>query len=269
MTVSEDQVRRVWVDPHLTRKEAAASLGISVNALTKRARKQGLPMREQVDKRADKMIVTDDRVRELWGRDDLSRAEQARLAGIAVNSLRERARKLGLSMRAESSDRRIPASRIREVWMDPELTGQQAADLVGLTRANLWLRAKSMGLPPRKQGTRFSIAGEAPRALFIAMWEAPVAANDIAEHFSINVQTVSAYARRLDLSKRTHPSRLIGLTAFWERRREQRMVEAMRRAADEAAIAQRRFAREDYDADPAGPDPARQRRGVERRAISA
>jgi hypothetical protein len=245
--VPDTKVRELWLRDDLTRPEQARLAGITPGALFRRAQALGLPMREPVS--AGKKPLSDRRVRALWLRDDLSRAEQAALAGIAVSALQERANKLGLPMRRAVRDRRIPADRIREVWLDPHLSGQQAADAVGLTRTNLWRRAKALGLPARKPGTRFSLIGD-QQARFLEMWEAPVIAAEIAEHFGIHVMTVCAYARRLGGSKRTHPSRLIPLSEFWDRRRHERLNAVLMAAARDAARAQLRYKAEDFDAEP-------------------
>lgn len=253
--ITEAQITAAWINPLLTRKAAAAQFGLTVNAMTKRARKLGLPMREQVDKRSDMLVVTDAQVRAIWARTDLSRAEQAREVGITAGALRERANKLKLPMRRIAKDRRIPAAKVREVWLDPHLTGQQAADIVGLTRVNLQLRAKALGLPARKQGTRYSIVGDAQQKLFIEMWEAPVKADEMADHFDIHIMTVSSQARRMKLSKRTHPSLLISLERFWVKQQEDRLRQNLAEIAATDMIAQRRFKRDDFEADPAMPTP--------------
>lgn len=267
--ITEAQLIATWTDQTLTRKEQAARLGLTVNSMTKRARKLRLPMREQVDKRSDMVIVTDAQVRHIWVRSDLSRVEQAKAVGITVGALRERANKLKLPMRRIVRDRRIPASKIREVWLDPSLTGQQAADLVGLTRVNLQLRAKSLGLPPRKQGARFAIVGDDQRALFAEMWEAPVKADEIAEHFDIHIMTVSSQARRMKLSKRTHPSRLISLEQFWAKRQEDRLRQELTEAAQADMQAQRRYKRDDFYADPSAQTPEEVRDRAVKQAIRA
>lgn len=263
--ITDAQLTAVWINPKLTRKQGAAHLGLTVNAMTKRARRLGLPMREPVHER--QATVTDAQVRKIWARDDLSRAEQARAVGITAGALRERANKLKLPMRRLVKDRRIPVSRIREVWMNPHLTGQQAADIVGLTRVNLQLRAKALGLPPRKQGTRFSIIGKKQEAIFTAMWEAPVRASEIADHFDIHIMTVSAQARRMNLSKRTHPSRLISMDKFWKKQEEERLRSDLSSIAETDMIAQRRFANEDFYADPTARSPKQEQQRAIKKAV--
>lgn len=208
--VQDKHVIAVWMDAGLSRKRAASRLGITVNMLTKRARKLDLPMREQGKKK-----FPDKQIRLVWGDASLTRKQAAGTVGMSVSALTDRARALSLPMRRKVGDKRIPAARIREVWLDPHLTGAQAAKKVGLTRTNLWLRAKALGLEPRKQGTRFLIIGDEAIALFKAMWEAKVPALDMAAYFDIHYMTVSAYARRWSLSSRSHHPRLISLDRFW------------------------------------------------------
>lgn len=265
----EAQLIATWINPKLTRKEQAGRLGMTVNAMTKRARKLQLPMREQVDKRSDMVIVTDAQVREIWGRSDLSRAEQAKAVGITVGALRERANRLNLPMRRIVKDRRIPAATIREVWLDPHLTGQEAADKVGLTRVNLQLRAKALGLPARKQGTRFAIIGDEQKALFVEMWEAPVKADEMAGYFEIHILTVSSQARRMQLSKRTHPSRLMSLEQFWQKQREDQLRQDLTNAAEADMQAQRRYKRDDFYADPSARTPEETRERTVKQAVRA
>lgn len=266
MVIASSEVERVWMDPDLTRKKAAAELGVTVNLLTKRARRLGLPMREQIHKQADKVIVTDDEVRAIWERADLSREEQAHAVGINVASLRERAKKLALPMRRQVRDRRIPVELIRRAWLDPNLTGQQAADRVGLTRTNLQLRAKALGLPPRKAGQRYAIT-EPAQQLFVAMWDAPVKASDMAAYFDIHPQTVSAYARRMRLNRRTHPSRLMTLQQFWTHQMQVKFRDQLADVAKADKRAQTRYARQDFDADPAKPSPDSRPSKAQRKAV--
>ena len=245
--LSRAEIAALWCDPELPRSTAAYRLGLTVNQLRKRARKLGLPMRDSVDKRSGQRLISDEAVRRLWARADLTRVEQAQQAGVTVNYLTEQARRLGLPMRCEPRDKRIPAARIREVWMNPDLSGKEAAALVGLTRTNLWLRAKSLGLPPRKQGTRYAIrAGSEKAQLFVSMWNAHVSAQDMAEEFEVHPQTISSYARRFGLSKRTHPGRLISISQYRAQKREEAMRRAMASSAKQTNLALRRFGQEDY-----------------------
>lgn len=246
--LTDELVEAVWLDPGLTRRTAAALLGTTVSRLTKHARGLDLPMREQADKRSDIVPVTDEQVRAIWARDDLSRAKQAAVVGITVATLRGRATKLQLPMRRGYCDKRISAAQIREAWLDPRLTGQQAADKVGLTRTNLWLRAKALNLPPRKRGRRFAIASAEDRTLFEEMWEGHVVVADIAEHFELHKMTVSACARRFGLSKRTRPSLLIPMATFWRRRRKAYSEAATKAAPPAHVIAQFRYEHRDFHA---------------------
>lgn len=245
--ITDELVAAVWRDPRLTRRDAAALLNTTVSKLTKRARDLDLPMRDQVNKRPDMVVVPDEQVRAIWARDDLRRVEQAAAVGITVGALRERATKLKLPMRQVCRDKRISAVQVREAWLDPQLTGQQAADKVGLTRTNLWRRAKALKLPPRKRGGRSAIAGAEDRKLFTGMWEGHVVVADIAEHFGLHKATVSAWARRLDLTRRTHPSLLISIGTFRRRRQQERLRAAMTREVRADMVAQTRYDRDDFD----------------------
>ena len=241
---SPGEIEAVWLDPSLTRHAAARSLDISVGTLTRRARDLGLPKRKADDEDADRSRPSDDRVRELWLREDLTRAQQARAAGVAISWLTTRARRLGLPRRRAASDRRIPASRIREVWMNSALTTQQAAAAVGLARGSLWRRAKALGLPPRASGNRHAIVGPLAELRFRAMWQAHVHASEIAAHFGIHVMTVSGQARRLGLAPRARPSRPISMERFRSMCREVELRDALAARAEVENAALKRTLRD-------------------------
>ena len=246
VAVTVEDIRAVWSDPTLTRKAAAARLGITHQALASRAKRLGLPMRPRNYQCPEIARARDARVRDVWLRADLTRREQAHEAGLALSALTARARRLGLPTRRRAADRRIPAARIREVWLDPCLTVRQAADMVGLAPSNLRRRAKAMGLDPRRP-RRCPVAAAPPcAALFGEMWEAHVRADDIAAHFSIHERTVNLRARRFGLARRTPPSppsKLISLDRFWIQRREDELRVSLSAAAqgENAALWQQRM----------------------------
>lgn len=207
--IGEVEVRAVWGDPSLTRKQAAKRLGIGLSALRRRAGKLELAVRDQ------QSGVSADRIAEMWQRGDLSRREQAAALGLSVDSLRERARKLGLPMRRGGTVRKISAKRIRDVWLDTRLTSSEAAAAVGLSRSNLWLRAKALNLPPRKCGNRCAVDND-ELLLLAAMWRSNVSGAAIAENLGIGLETVYTYARKMELPNRRGLSRkhLISASQF-------------------------------------------------------
>ena len=218
--ITDEAIYAVWTDPGMTRWAAAMRLGITPTALSRRARRLGLPMRERVDQRSEMTCVSDARIREVWSREDLTRKEQAHEVGLALSALSSRARRLGLPIRRSVSDHRIPAARIREVWLDPVLTVRQGAAMLGLAPASLRRRAEALGLPLRGRRGRPVVASKANEALFREMWMARVRAADMAVHFRVHPMTVSGHARRLGLARRAPSPRPIPLDRFWSRRRE-------------------------------------------------
>ena len=260
IAVTDEDVRIVWNDPRLRRKAAAMWLGVTLGELTGRARRLGLPMRPQVHRQAVTTRVTDDRVRDLWLRADLTRQEQAREAGLALSALTARASRLGLPTRRSAADRRVPAARIREVWLDPGLTVQQAADGVGLGPASLRRRADAMGLAPRGRRGRPVVAVTECEPLFRKMWEAQVRADEMAAHFGVQAKTVSRHARRLGLARRAPPSRPISLDRFWVQRHKKELRTALSAAAHGENAALRRQQLDDEADDHAPARPVVQRR---------
>lgn len=249
MAITDEDVRTVWSDPTLTRKDAAARLGIARETLASRAKRLGLPMRPPNCRCPEITRVRDACVREVWLRADLTRQEQAREAGLALSAFSARARRLGLPTRRSVADRRIPAARIREVWHDPHLTIRQAADVIGLAPSNLRRRAKAMGLAPRRLLGCPVVATPARAVLFREMWEAPVRATDIAAHFGVPEETVSRRARRFGLARRTPPAKLISLDRFWTQRREDELRVSLSAAAQGENAALRRQRIDDRAAD--------------------
>lgn len=77
--VQDKHVIAVWMDAGLSRKRAASRLGITVNMLTKRARKLDLPMREQGKKK-----FPDKQIRLVWGDASLTRKQAAGTVGMSV-----------------------------------------------------------------------------------------------------------------------------------------------------------------------------------------
>jgi hypothetical protein len=247
--ITDEAIYAVWTDPGMTRWAAAMRLGITPTALSRRARRLGLPMRERVDQRSEMTCVSDARIREVWSRENLTRKEQAHEVGLALSALSSRARRLGLPIRRSVPDHRIPAARIREVWLDPVLTVRQGAAMLGLAPASLRRRAEALGLPLRGRRGRPVVASKANEALFREMWMARVRAADMAVHFRVHPMTVSGHARRLGLARRAPSPRPIPLDRFWSRRREAELGVALSERAKAENAAMRRQRMEDHAGD--------------------
>lgn len=130
------------------------------------------------------------------------------------------------------ADKRIPASEIRKVWLEPGLTTQQAADKVGLSRSNLWRRAKALGLPAKSRRTHIS---PLDCREFRILWDAGVAAADIANLFGVTMMHVCDFARGRQFPRRPRGHRPVSLAEY----RSAQLVGAMRQAAAETRSAMR------------------------------
>lgn len=147
-SIPADQLIATWTDRSLTRTQQAQRLGISRSYLSELAGLYALPALAETHG-----MSLDDRIRHLWSKPDLSRAQQARALRMSLQSLRAYAVKHDLPGRergewVESCKvRKASDAQVRAIWSQAHLTRDEQARAVGLTRSTLRLRASGLGLP--------------------------------------------------------------------------------------------------------------------------
>lgn len=106
------EIRRVWMDPRLTCAEAAAKVGLSRVRLWVRAKKLELPPRKE----GRRPIISEAELRALWEAEVLAR-EIAALYGHPTNSVRQLARKYGLTRRSTGKHPTITVAEYRSALL--------------------------------------------------------------------------------------------------------------------------------------------------------
>ncbi len=138
------EVRRIWADRSIPLRDAARQLGVSADALRRRAQAMGLP-----DRRAS--AVAADAIRAAWADLSVTDAELAARLGIARSSLWRNAKALGLPPRPRKQHSVKDRALFAAMWAEGVSLAEMGR-VFAVHPMTVSATAKAFGLPPRRSG---------------------------------------------------------------------------------------------------------------------
>ena len=146
-TISEAAFKRMWADPKVTVVDMAAALGISPQAVSRRAMHRGLSNRGRL---AAISIKDDEAFKAMWEAGK-TLAEIAEHFGCCRHSATATRKRLGLKPRPRGPRTKICDETLRRLW-EAGVARAEIARHMGTAESSITKARKRLGLAPRATG---------------------------------------------------------------------------------------------------------------------
>ena len=156
--------------------------------------------------------IDEDLLRTLWPDRSVTLAEIAHRLGCSLDTVRSRARSLGLPQRGQPHAARTAEDEalLRTLYADEELPVTRIAERLGRSAEVVWGWARQLDLPgvETRAADRVGRQRDAERRELVALWhDRSRTTAQIAEILGVTIETVSRRARRYGLpDRRATPS---------------------------------------------------------------
>lgn len=177
----------------LSTRRIGDAIGMDRQAVTRVLRIAGVPIaprgagRARPTTRLAAQPGVDERIREMYLEQCLTRTEIAAALGLRESEVRSRMTALGIHTRSRGRHnredrRRLDPEQLEDLYLANDLTADQVGDVLGTSRHAVLRAAHELGLPVRLGGDHPPRRGPTEIELIQALYDDPLVADAVARH---------------------------------------------------------------------------------------